>query len=201
MARYRKKKESKLPKRADLKGKKIGELTVVSAVPNSRAWWCVCSCSTTMIKVQHNRLIDKNNPKTHCGCKRGGLPKQFKKEYHSWWDMIARCHNSEHPSYRNFGGKGLTVCSAWRSSFEFFLADMGQAPKDHILRLKAGETIYFREACEWVPKPKRVNKGGVQLVPHPITKVPTKISDIAKEYKMSYQQARYNLIKEGLIQK
>ncbi len=39
--------------------------------------------------------------------------------------MIGRCRFSYVNSYKDYGGKGVTVCERWMSSFENFLADMG----------------------------------------------------------------------------
>jgi hypothetical protein len=41
-----------------------------------------------------------------------------------WQGMIARCENSKHVGWRNYGGRGIKVCERWYS-FENFYADMG----------------------------------------------------------------------------
>lgn len=30
--------------------------------------------------------------------------------------MISRCHNENHPSYDNYGGRGIQVCEEWRGA-------------------------------------------------------------------------------------
>lgn len=50
-------------------------------------------------------------------------------EFLAWRNMLARCYNPKHPNYKNYGGRGITVCGAWRRSFEAFLVDVG--PKPH----------------------------------------------------------------------
>lgn len=196
MGHYRRKKESKLPKRADLKGMRIGSLTVIGPIPGTRAWLCLCECQKN-VKVQHNRLIDKNNPKTHCGCKRGGLPKQYKKEYHCWWDTKARCHDPKHPSYKTYGFRGQSMTPRWQDSFEAFINDMGPAPKDHILGLKTGEVEYAPGKAVWVLKPMHKKGSGVKMVLHPKTNTPIRVSDLAKEYGLKYHETRAELIKMG----
>ena len=48
--------------------------------------------------------------------------------------MIQRCHNENDAGYRNYGGRGITVCDRWRygenglTGFECFLADLGPRP-------------------------------------------------------------------------
>lgn len=50
------------------------------------------------------------------------------KEYTARISMLARCYNPKNKHYRDYGGRGITVCAAWRESFEAFLADVGHKP-------------------------------------------------------------------------
>ncbi len=52
-----------------------------------------------------------------------GLP-----EYASWAHMKERCSNPRNPDYKNYGGRGICVCDAWRASFSAFLRDVGRRP-------------------------------------------------------------------------
>lgn len=47
--------------------------------------------------------------------------------YAVWRSMLARCHNPEHYAFHNYGARGITVCDAWRASFDAFWTDMGAA--------------------------------------------------------------------------
>lgn len=49
-------------------------------------------------------------------------------EYSAWEGMKARCLNPANASYSAYGGRGITVCEAWRESFESFIADVGRRP-------------------------------------------------------------------------
>jgi hypothetical protein len=42
--------------------------------------------------------------------------------------MIQRCTHPRNPSFPDYGGRGITVCPRWRTSFENFLADLGPRP-------------------------------------------------------------------------
>lgn len=49
-------------------------------------------------------------------------------EYTVWVLLKARCLNPKAEGYHNYGGRGITVCDAWRNSFEQFLNDAGRRP-------------------------------------------------------------------------
>lgn len=116
----------------DLKGVKVGRLKVLHRTAHKKGtrpkWRCECECGTR-VTVSHNRLIDKKNPKTHCGCANRGPSSLWPKEYHAWWDAKNRCMNPNHPSYPSYGAKGIRMCPEWCESFEQFLKDVGEAPK------------------------------------------------------------------------
>jgi hypothetical protein len=42
--------------------------------------------------------------------------------------MKSRCFNPKHEYYKNYGGRGITVCPQWLGSYPAFLADVGRAP-------------------------------------------------------------------------
>jgi hypothetical protein len=43
-----------------------------------------------------------------------------KRLYNLWLQMLYRCDNPKHISYKYYGGRGITVCEEWRQSFEAF---------------------------------------------------------------------------------
>jgi lambda repressor-like predicted transcriptional regulator len=45
-----------------------------------------------------------------------------------WRSMKRRCENSADKAYSSYGGRGITVCDRWRSSFEAFVSDLGLPP-------------------------------------------------------------------------
>lgn len=49
-------------------------------------------------------------------------------EYRSWQAMKRRCYNKNVHSYPHYGGRGITVCERWRTSFAVFLSDVGVRP-------------------------------------------------------------------------
>lgn len=51
-------------------------------------------------------------------------------EYNSWKAMITRCYNPKHNHFDRYGGRSppVTVCAAWRESFDVFCEYMGPRP-------------------------------------------------------------------------
>ncbi len=74
-------------------------------------------------------------------------------EYRIWGLMISRCHRETDSSYKNYGGRGITVCDAWRESFLAFYRDMGPRPsKSHSIDRKDNSLGYCPENCHWATR-------------------------------------------------
>jgi hypothetical protein len=64
--------------------------------------------------------------------------------------MLARCYDEALPSYRNYGGRGITVCDRWRNSFEAFALDMGKKPDENYSLDRVNNNLgYSPENCKW----------------------------------------------------
>lgn len=49
-------------------------------------------------------------------------------EYRIWQNMRNRCQLPTATAFDRYGGRGISVCVRWRTSFSAFLADMGPRP-------------------------------------------------------------------------
>ena len=71
-------------------------------------------------------------------------------EYRAWHQMRERCFNPKNNSYRDYGGRGITVCERWATFLPFF-EDMGTKPSRlHSLdRYPNVDGNYEPRNCRW----------------------------------------------------
>lgn len=121
-----------------LVGRKFGRLVVASqaASPTGRTgrhWECLCECGAKTVLATSTLTSGRTKS---CGClKAEKLPTlrlshgmHGTRFYNEWCAIIQRCTNPKHKSYMYYGGRGISVCERWRSSFQAFSDDVGERP-------------------------------------------------------------------------
>jgi hypothetical protein len=78
-------------------------------------------------------------------------------EYGSWLAMKGRCLNPNATGYAQYGGRGITICEAWRHSFEVFLAQMGPRPDGTSLDRIDPDGNYDPGNCRWATAKQQAN--------------------------------------------
>lgn len=125
-----------MPKVIDLIGNKYGKLIVIERAINSTdgkaQWKCKCECGNHSV-VKAANLKKRVMPTISCGCISGRIQGidnvESMSEHKKWRAMLNRCLYlpEYHPQYKDYKGKGITVCDRWRV-FKNFLDDMGPIP-------------------------------------------------------------------------
>jgi hypothetical protein len=143
----------------DLTGQPFGRWRVLERAHNDlngiTQWWCECSCGTRNI-IHAANLVHGNS--LSCGCYKKARTSQTKTthgrsrspEYRSWAKMKERCLNPSAIGYKDYGGRGITVCDTWLHSFASFFADMGLRPSpQHSLERRNNNQGYTPENTYW----------------------------------------------------
>jgi hypothetical protein len=71
-------------------------------------------------------------------------------EYGAWKGIKRRCFNPKARNYRDYGGRGITMCQRWRDSFAAFFADVGPRPSaDHSVERVNNDGHYEPDNVRW----------------------------------------------------
>ena len=110
-------------------------------------------------------------------------------EYGSWEAMIQRCRNPNDKRYKDYGGRGISICARWLD-FRNFLADMGKRPKGLTLERINNDGNYTPKNCTWATLKEqqhntRRQKPFLALGPHSQIETPRCQLSFAKKWGLS----------------
>lgn len=146
-------------RKTEMIGKKFGQFLVLKEVEkknNKRAFLCRCSCKKEYIVMGDNLRSGNSTQCMSCSSKiKGGKYRTHgmtnTRVFKVWAGIKDRCRNTNCPLYKNYGGRGISVCDRWFNSFEAFLKDMGEPPSlKHQIDREDNDGNYEPGNCRWV---------------------------------------------------
>lgn len=155
-------------KAIDLTGRRVGKLTVVSLSDRlygrQKIYECKCDCGNVVyVRACH---ITSGHTKS-CGClKSESMKKVATKHGRSrerlaqiWYGMRKRCSNNNCEQFKNYGGRGITVCDEWLHDFQaFYDWAMANGYEDHLTidRIEVNGN-YSPDNCRWITNKDQQN--------------------------------------------
>ncbi len=190
----------------DMIGNIYGRLTVKRrAFIDGRhpRWVCRCECGTEIIAFGLNL---RRGFTRSCGClareetaarnrTHGASPRgHLTAEYRAWRGMKTRCTNKNEPSYRYYGGRGISVSEQWLNDFQAFLADMGPRPSSqHSIERIDNSGNYEPSNCRWASRSEQAaNKRNNRLITHDGLTLP--ISEWARQHGLKAGTLRRRIV-------
>jgi hypothetical protein len=79
--------------------------------------------------------------------------------YHIWEDMKSRCNNVKNQRYKDYGGRGITVCDLWANDFKaFYDWAMANGYSDELtIDRENVNGIYEPGNCRWATQKEQSN--------------------------------------------
>ena len=189
----------------DLAGKTFGRWYVIERTPNVRpgvtVWKCQCECGMIKDHVLYTSLVAGRS--NSCGCLRSDMlmkpasqtRSQRNTTYRVWQSMKTRCYNANHPSYKEYGARGITICDSWLANYDNFLADMGPRPDLLTLDRVDNNLGYCKENCRWGTKCQQAGntRRNVKVIWNCIE---CNVMDVARQENVDYHLLLY-AVKSG----
>lgn len=153
----------------DMTGYTRGRIKVIERVGKNKSgnilWRYECSCGGGGITT-----TDAIRRISSCGCIKAENGKEYFRKrntihgesntrlYTIWENMINRTTNSKSKDYKNYGGRGITVCQEWKNflNFKEWALNNGYSEELTIDRME-NDKGYSPDNCRWADRETQDN--------------------------------------------
>ena len=115
--------------------------------------------------------------------------------YSVYRDMKDRCHNPKNRVYKNYGGRGITVCDEWRNNSKSFLdwaLSHGYSDDLTIDRID-NDKGYSPDNCRWATASEQADNRRTSIRLQYKGEIKS-LNEIARIENISYDEAKYRYI-------
>jgi hypothetical protein len=142
-------------------------------------WVCKCDCGNITTPIRSSSLT--SGATKSCGCLHSERIKQknfvhgvfvnpdkhFQRVYKNWTSMKQRCFNPKEKNYKNYGGRGITVCDEWKSDFQAFYDYVSKLPnfnkRGYSLDRINNDGNYEPNNVRWATQKEQINNSRIVL--------------------------------------
>lgn len=149
----------------DITNQKFGKLTAIHRLhgkhDKAAYWLCLCECGKF---VEAKGINLRSSRVQSCGCLKHKPRcvthgRSNSRIYRAWQHMKQRCYNSNYSGYKNWGGRGITICDEWLNDFQaFYDWSMNNGYKENLTIDRIDNNkCYSPDNCSWVDQKTQQN--------------------------------------------